>query len=108
MPLTEANIRNAKPKPGKDNWLNDGNGLYLRVHKGGSKTWVIRRKRFGKTTVTTVGQYPEIGLKQARLAAAQAALSGQVSRMTVAELVKKYIDEILDGARPVPVTLTAT
>jgi hypothetical protein len=66
MKLTEAKIRAAKPKQ-KDQILNDGNGFYLRIRPGGFKKWIIRKKYNGKVTVTTLGQYPGIGLKLARL-----------------------------------------
>jgi hypothetical protein len=57
MLLSETKVRHAKPAA-KDQWLRDGAGLYLRVRAGGSKVWVIRRKRHGKTSIITLGQYP--------------------------------------------------
>jgi len=65
MKLTEPRIRAVKPTD-KDHWLNDGRGLYLRVRRGGSKVWVIRHKRAGKTTVVTLENYPALSLKAAR------------------------------------------
>jgi hypothetical protein len=47
-------VRRAKPS-NKDQCLNDGDGLYLRIRKGGSRNWVIRRKRLGKTESITLG-----------------------------------------------------
>ncbi|MGB1848219.1 MAG: integrase arm-type DNA-binding domain-containing protein, partial [Pseudohongiellaceae bacterium] len=39
-PLTDTQIRNAKPKSKEYN-LADGQGLYLRVKPSGSKEWVF-------------------------------------------------------------------
>ena len=47
-------VRRAK-LTNKDQWLNDGDGLYLRIRKGGSRNWIIRRKRLGKTGIITLG-----------------------------------------------------
>jgi len=91
--LTEATVRTAKPG-NADRWLNDGQGLYLRVRRGGSKVWVIRRKQFDKTQIITLGKYPAIKLKQARLHAAEYQLKKDVSNHTVADLVEKYMDEV--------------
>ena len=54
----------------KDRWVNDGNGLYIRIRPNGTKTWVLRRKIRGRTKKTTLGTYPGITLKRARLLAA--------------------------------------
>jgi hypothetical protein len=60
--LTEAKVRTAKATD-KEQWLNDGDGLYLRIHKSGSKVWIIRRKQFGKTQIITLDPYPTMQLK---------------------------------------------
>ena len=91
--LTELRVRRAKPTD-KDQWLNDGDGLYLRIRKGGSRTWVIRRKRLGKTEIITLGD--ALSLKEARLKAAEFQLRKDVSKKTVAELAKKYLKEVAD------------
>jgi len=79
----------------KDQWLNDGAGLYLRIHKGGSKVWIIRRKRFGKTQIITLDPYPTMKLKQARLKAAEYQLKKDVSNTSVEMLTNKYLNEIV-------------
>jgi hypothetical protein len=92
--LTELRVRRAKPAD-KDQWLNNGEGLYLRIRKGGSRNWVIRRKRLlGKTEIITLGD--ALSLKEARLKAAEFQLRKDVSKKTVAELVKKYLKEVTD------------
>ena len=83
MALNDAQVRAAK-WDGKDYYLNDGNGLYLYVRKA-SKRWIIRRKRDGKMRVTSLGQYPDIGLKAARNTAAAPIPSATRPDVTVAE-----------------------
>ena len=66
-PLTDTQIKNAKPKVKEYN-LADGQGLYLRIKPSGAKEWVfnyykpVSRKRTNKG----FGVYPNISLKQAR------------------------------------------
>ncbi len=52
-------------------WRNDGNGLYIRVRPNGKKSWVLRRKINKISKKTTLGHYPKLTLKKARLKAAQ-------------------------------------
>ena len=59
--LTASKLQSLKPT-GKDYRLNDGNGLYIKVTKAGSKSWQFRYK--GKWL--GIGSYPAISLKQAR------------------------------------------
>ena len=56
MPLTDAQIRNAKAgeKPIK---LTDGGGLYLEVRPTGAKLWRYRYRIAGKENVFAVGEY---------------------------------------------------
>jgi len=95
MKLTEAKVRAAK-SINKDQMLNDGNGLYLRVRSGGSKKWIIRKKINGSVTVITIGSYPSIGLKQARLAAVELAMKKDVNSIKVCDLVTKYMNEVVN------------
>ena len=59
--LTASKLHSLKPT-GKDYRLNDGNGLYIKVTKAGSKSWQFRYK--GKWL--GIGSYPSVSLKQAR------------------------------------------
>lgn len=66
-PLTDTKVRNSEP--GSD--LNDGNGLLLRTHDGGSKaghkrSWVYRFSLGGKRPETKLGEYPSMTLTDAR------------------------------------------
>jgi len=66
--LNDPLIRSLKPQE-KDQFVADGNGLWLRVRATGSKAWIIRRKSGGRQMVTTLGSYPTISLRDAREAA---------------------------------------
>lgn len=69
-PLTDTEIRQAKPKE-REFSLGDGKGLLLRVKPSGAKQWVFnythpftkRRSNLG------LGSYPELSLSDARIAA---------------------------------------
>lgn len=47
--------------------LHDGAGLYLWVHEDGRKYWRLRYWTAGKEKSLSLGVYPEIGLKEARV-----------------------------------------
>ncbi|MCX6072725.1 MAG: integrase arm-type DNA-binding domain-containing protein [Campylobacterales bacterium] len=64
-PLTDTEIKNAKPKD-KKYTLSDGNGLQLLIKPDGKKIWEIRYTIDGKPKATTAGTYPTVSLKQAR------------------------------------------
>lgn len=63
--LTDTAIRNTKPGP-KAVKLTDGGGLYLEVTPSGGKHWRYRFRLDGKESIYTVGEYPRIGLAEAR------------------------------------------
>lgn len=44
----------------------DGGGLYLRLMRGGGKTFQLRHGTSAKRVWVTLGSYPELGLKTAR------------------------------------------
>jgi integrase len=50
----------------------DGGGLYLQVKPSGRKSWVFRFKMAGKTRWMGLGAFPDVGLADARNAAAKA------------------------------------
>lgn len=68
MPLTDAQIRNAKPNPKGKPWLKlpDGGGLYLVASYTGVKFWQYRYKIAGKENTYSIGEYPGVGLADAR------------------------------------------
>ncbi len=63
--LTDAHARNAKPSktPYKKT---DGNGLFLLIQPNGAKYWRYRFRIGGKENMFAIGEYPSIGLQQAR------------------------------------------
>jgi len=67
MPLSDAAIRAAKPKPGqKTTKLSDGGGLILHIEPSGSKLWRLAYRFAGKQKLLSFGAYPAVGLKDAR------------------------------------------
>lgn len=58
MPLTDSQVRNAKPA-GKPIKLTDGSGLYLEVRPTGAKLWRYRYRIAGKENVFAVGEYAQ-------------------------------------------------
>lgn len=65
MPLTDVEVKNAKPKE-RPYKLNDGKGLYLHVSVAGTKTWRYRYKMMGTESVIVIGTYPLMTLLMAR------------------------------------------
>jgi len=61
MPLTDVEIRNAKPRD-KAFRLFDGGGLYLEVSPAGGKWWRFKYRFGGKEKRLSLGVYPEVGL----------------------------------------------
>ena len=89
MTLTTATVRSKRLKTGR--YL-DGDGLYLVVAKGGSRSWTLR------TTVD--GRQREFGLGSARKVSLKAARAE-------ARAKKEKIDHGVDLTAPVPTLATA-
>lgn len=66
MPLTEISIKNSVPvdRPTK---LFDAGGLYLLVKPNGSRWWRLKYRVAGKEQLLSLGVYPEVSLRAARL-----------------------------------------
>jgi len=66
MPLTDTAIRRAAPhsKPYK---MFDAGGLFLLVNSGGGKWWRFKYRFAGKEKLLSLGTYPEVALKDARI-----------------------------------------
>jgi len=71
MPLTDTTICNVKPTD-KLQKLFDGNGLFLFVASGGTKSWRWKYRFQGREKLLTFGVYPQLSLKEARAACADA------------------------------------
>jgi len=63
--LTDVQIRNFKPGPKLQKYT-DGGGLILVVTPAGGKNWRFKFRYEGKEQTLSLGQYPELGLKDAR------------------------------------------
>lgn len=66
MPLTDAEIRNARPRE-KAYRLADGSGMYLEVSQAGGKYWRLKYRFAGKEKRLALGVYPEVSAKEARV-----------------------------------------
>lgn len=64
--LNDAIIKNEKPTA-KTKKLLDGGGLFLYVEPNGSKRWRYRYQFEGKEQLLSLGVYPDVKLKQARM-----------------------------------------
>lgn len=65
MSLTDAKARNAKPQD-KAYKLADAEGLYLLISTSGSKLWRWKYRLDGKENVLALGEYPDVGVADAR------------------------------------------
>jgi integrase len=69
-PLTDRQVDAAKPKA-EAYRLSDGAGLFLIVGPSGSKVWRTIYARNGRRSLMKLGEYPAMGLAEARLARQQ-------------------------------------
>jgi hypothetical protein len=65
MKLSEAKIRNSKPKE-KAYKIGDGDGLFLFITPNGHKYWRMKYFFENRERVMSIGPYPEISLAEAR------------------------------------------
>jgi integrase len=65
MALTELGIKRLEPKATRY-MVRDDRGLYLEIHPNGHKFWKLRYKVEGKEKKLSFGEYPYVGLKDAR------------------------------------------
>lgn len=90
MALNDTAIRNAKPKatPYK---LSDGGGLFLLINTNGSRWWRYSYRFDGKQKTISLGVYPDVSLKDARVRHAEA-------RKTLAQGIDPSVDRKLEKA----------
>ena len=74
MPLTDTQVRNAKPKSAPYK-LADAEGMYLLVKPSGAKYWRLKFRFGGKEKVLALGVYPDVRLPDARKRRAEAKAS---------------------------------
>ena len=65
MPLTDLQLRRARPEP-KAYKITDGSGLFIEIRPTGSKLWRYRYRIAGKENTFALGEYPELTLAAAR------------------------------------------
>ena len=65
MPLTDVQVRQARPKE-KEYKLSDERGLLLVVRPTGAKWWRLRYQFQGKEQMISLGVYPDVSLSMAR------------------------------------------
>ena len=87
--LSDRKIRDLKPGS-VDQWKSDGAGLYIRVRPNGKKTWVVRRKRAGKTTTETLGEFPDMDCARARELLAKRSFAPATVKLTFGELLEEW------------------
>lgn len=66
MPLTDTALKTAKPQE-KLYRLSDSGGLYIEVAPSGGKWWRLKYRFDGKEKRLSLGTYPEVSLKDARV-----------------------------------------
>ena len=71
MPLTTMAIQRSLPRT-TDTWLSDEKGLRLLIKPNGSRYWRLKYRFEGKQKTLALGVFPDVSLKQARLARDQA------------------------------------
>ena len=64
--LTELQVKNAKPR-NNSYMVRDDKGLYLRIDPSGRKYWILRYWENNKEHKLSLGPYPDLSLKDARL-----------------------------------------
>ena len=64
--MTELQVKSAKPKD-KRYMMRDDKGLYLRVDPSGNKYWILRYWEQKKEHQISLGPYPDLSLKDARI-----------------------------------------
>lgn len=84
MKLTDSIIKSAKVAD-KDYSIADGHGLTLHIKASGSKLWRYRYRFNGTAKMLSLGAYPEVTLKQAR-----------ITHTHLRELLTKGIDPSVD------------
>jgi len=79
--LSDAQVKSLKPEEKRYSKA-DGEGLSIEVMPTGKKKWVLSYRVHGKQNRKQIGEYPEIGCKEAR----------QLARQVKAELQGKVLD----------------
>ena len=96
-PLSETKIKKLKPK-NKIYRVSDGNNLYIEIKPNGAKFWRFRYKLNGKYSMVSLGEYPFISLKRARVLALEAkvaVLNGKHPKRDDKTIFSEIVEEFL-------------
>lgn len=96
--ISDAQVKALKPKD-KRYSIADGEGLSIDVSPAGKKKWVLSYRVHGKQTRKSLGEYPEIGCKDARQLARQFKAEAQ-GKVLDSPSIKTVIDEWLKMMTP--------
>ena len=96
--ISDAQVKALKPKE-KRYSLADGEGLSIDVFPTGKKKWVLSYRAHGKQTRKSLGEYPDVGCKDARQLARQFKAEAQ-GKVLDSPSVKTVIDEWLKMMTP--------
>ena len=97
MALTDAKIRNLKPKD-KPYKTSDYSGLYVLTNPNGSRLWRFKYRFRDKEKLLSIGSYPEISLLEARAIRdnARKQIANDIDPND-AKKEKKFFDRLQDG-----------
>mgnify|MGYP002627410250 CR=1 FL=1 len=100
MALTELQIKQLKPKE-KRYTVSDGRGLILEVHPNGAKYWILRFKVKGKEKRKSLGSFPEVSLKEARVKAVEerGRKPEEKIMVTFGEVVSEWLEKKMKDKR---------
>jgi integrase len=110
--LTVTQIKAARSISGKDSFLPDGGGLFLKIAANGSKSFVFRYTYGARRRLMTLGTHPELELARARqkhlearktleagadpLQINQAAQQALKAALTVEQLGSEWLTRVID------------
>jgi hypothetical protein len=75
--------------------------LYLNLRRN-SKTWIFRKSHSGKTRILTLGKWPALSCKQARIEAGKYSDQSDLSSKTVSDLIAEYKTDVVNPDSKVP------
>lgn len=98
MALSDTKIRQLKSKE-KNYKVSDEGGLYLLVRKSGTKSWQLKYRFLGKEKLLSIGTYPAVSLKEARVHRheAQKLLANNLDPSAQKQKAKRELKKLHDG-----------
>jgi len=98
MALSDTKIRQLKSKE-KNYKVSDEGGLNLLVRKSGTKSWQLKYRFLGKEKLLSIGTYPAVSLKEARVHRheAQQLLANNLDPSAQKQKAKRELKKLHDG-----------